>query len=355
MSLLAQKYSTLSIISGTIATKKQYDTFNLEKYSKNIKKTDEAWESTLLKNSLLKKEWEKNRGKKMMGLAGEVGEFSSLWKSKKSKDKVVMMRNTCYAFQGKNIFQRDKVIPYSETTDLKNFSLSVLEDAAFRPGRGEAGNPLKLLTHPHTGKPIAIALEICIEHAAGYAKMMNQEVEIKPYIHFVLSDSVNIHEQHIDGECFIHVDSFFEPKILAHSSNANGINLYKLNVLDANDTLRNIVPKSADDLNIVECMEFLEACIYKLDKSPSLKEKFENIKKEFIEIHDDNPELFDQVWKQSGLRVLIREWHGSLYGMKPDMELLTKYKDNLSDLAFHYKNHKEEMLQEMKSMKNNSL
>lgn len=342
---LTSKYPNLCIIPGTIASKKHFKKINIEKFAATSKKTEEAYENALAINSIFRETWVKNNRIKYKKTQQkliydskkkfpELDDEYRLWREETQKPEIDIIRNSCYIFQGENIFRHDKVMASHETYNLRKYPYATIreENTVFRPGYGETSNPVKLLIHPNTGRPFPIAVEVCMEHAMGYLKLLENEkkAEIKPAIHFMISDSNMIKTNNICSDCFIHVDSRDESRLINSASSDNqAINLYQINLLDPGP-LKNVAKKSKEELNFTECIEFLQGCISKLQNESgnntiSLQDDIENIKIQLTQIYHKDPELFNVTWKAKKLGKTINQMNADLPCMKDCVLAISHY------------------------------
>lgn len=270
---LAVRYPNICIIAGTVATKKELNNYTLENYQE-IK---QAYDHPILKRyrsaSINKTE------------PGQALLHYQQLKKTKNVSKVTVFFNTCYVFQGEITYRRDKLAPHEETE-----SSNVSDQVVFRPGSGKTANPIIRILNTNTDEPLAIAIEICVEHAIGYLKevMKGQSILQRPAIHFVLSDVARADSDRICAKNFMYVDSFYKPRLAVIDNPENQqINYYQINALSLKPTMKGPLGEIHIKTHNLydDALGFVEENIKRFSKkednfSLSMLENYEKIKEE---------------------------------------------------------------------------
>lgn len=114
---------------------------------------------------------------------------------------VMIVSNRQLTFCNGQIYRRDKVAPFLE--GQHDFSGFVY--ALFRPAKQERSDPF--LNLKIGDKEFLLCVEVCREHAIGYAHTLQAQKKVVPDFHFVVSATVDTKLVHNVGKVFCHVDS----------------------------------------------------------------------------------------------------------------------------------------------------
>lgn len=209
MSQITMEYPKLTIIAGSIATKRLVK--NLDKIRGAILENCAQREIT------------------------NVSEAQLI-----EQELLFLIRNTSYVFSNKKCIARcDKVFPVNETKYIHKSKY-----ARFRPGNNDG-----------SGSYINqnIGIEICADHVAGVLSSYtssSQFIELKrevPCIQFVLSASTTLKMQHCVSPYVIHIDCTHPTSLLRTSSETNtNVSLYSYNVLSQRSVLRLVEPQTGN-------------------------------------------------------------------------------------------------------------
>jgi hypothetical protein len=200
MSALAQKYSHLVIIAGPTEISKTISQVRADSI-KHIYKSKGII-------NIIEKQNSKYRPTRFMRFEKENKKYIKRYSHDGVKH---VLQTICFGFQGKAIKRHAKLVPYKET--MKN---DHLPNAIYKPPKGRKVSPFFLFHHPQSGQEILVGVEICAEHDVGIIKKIikTSNMTKHPYLHFILSDRVQIDLNNIQGEYAIHVDSLVSPKLI---------------------------------------------------------------------------------------------------------------------------------------------
>jgi hypothetical protein len=212
MQKLVQDFSpNLTILAGTVSTRRnlldQTKLQNIRKYYANY-------------------EWIKTEEGPNQYFSNEESKLNKV--KIDNKNSTSILRNTCYIFHNKEILRHDKIAPIHE--DAGNPFLFLLEPI-FQPGNKKNNSSYFELIHPFTNSPISIGLEICREHRF---EILKRSTTKKPFLHFVLSSSIDLVLDKIYGEYVIQLDSENKPRLLLTKNediNKIPIHLYQSNLI----------------------------------------------------------------------------------------------------------------------------
>jgi len=207
MQELTRQYPQLTIIAGTLSTLSHStdpDKLNrIKNYYDN-----HPWVKT--------RESSKLKDKHILNEQAKVGK--ALESEAISREGFDAIRNTCFVFNGNDIWNHDKITPVYE----KNYAN---RNALFQPGSKKNPQNSSYLTlfHPSTGEPIRVGVEICREHLFG---VLHKSEEDKALIHLILSDSIGMKLNHLQGEYALQLDSKFKPQLILTQTSDNNFQFH---------------------------------------------------------------------------------------------------------------------------------
>jgi len=229
---LTKQYPNLSIVAGTISTKKHFNS-EQEKKLDAIKEfyAEHGW----MKEQESKFKESKFKSDKQQQIRKEKKKIKEL-KTSIPKEGFDVVRNTCYLFSEGTIWRHDKTAPMEETEGNID-----LQKAIFQPGGSVRNiNSLCAVRHPVQKRtPINLGIEICREHEFAFLKKTSQGS--KPLIHFIMSDTTNLNLDHIHGEYAIQLDSTYKPRLILTKDedlSAIPIRFYQNNLIKNENTLQ---------------------------------------------------------------------------------------------------------------------
>lgn len=190
MSELTKQYPQLTIIAGTVSTKKQIQ--NPEKLDKIIQYyEDHSWVKEI-------------EGQTLFAMESELAKTAAIQHAGKENE-IEVIRNTCYIFNKDQIWRHDKITPFFEKN---NNDINAL----YQPGNKKniSNSPLCTLSHPYTNFPVTIGVDICNEHANGSLQKLSKDTALLP---FVLSSSIPLMSDNMHGRVVLHADSFYPIKL----------------------------------------------------------------------------------------------------------------------------------------------
>lgn len=276
---LANQYSNLTIIAGTIATEKVGVLDKIRKIQKSyvdlkdIRKLEESttsqatggWQIDLHEQALTK-------------LIGELKEDVNF----------TVVRNTCYVFTRKKtrecedvavVVKHHKSAPSNEVSDINEGVHKV-----FYPGAEQTRTTLVELAGG-----VKVATEICREHDIGVTKieMKKNKIPVSDVlIHFVLSDSIKFQPMNAMGEFVVQLDSVSKPRLLVmrdEAGKSSRVSLYQINGLHAENKL--VGPLSPVVMFARRILnEFYE--VINMTKNQDKKKQLQIIRDAFIESSD---------------------------------------------------------------------
>lgn len=280
MQALTAKYPKLTVISGSVATKKDVGPAKAEEVLEKVEQYYQG-NKAITTDDLAEGMYHLQKVKEL---------------AKKNPDALVVVRNTSYIFsKGTCIGRHDKSMPYLETTSAEPWNSTredklnnQMENAIFQPGNKK--NPTSIFTLLTTsGDTIEIGIEICREHSLGVLKDEAQAGNILPFFHFVSSFGMTTSLDNIYGEYYVLLDDTRRPQIIlnkpASSPSDLPVHLYQCDLLDKMPYLRGplkpLYPQEKELLtDFSRINEFLDKSIF-LDKVEKTK-LLNFIYKEFI-------------------------------------------------------------------------
>lgn len=218
MKKLTLKYPRLTIVCGTILTKRSIDLQDFEKTNATIKQLTEAYDFNK-KFNLDNKKFEKHRGA-ILELTKPVPEY-------------YVIRNTCYIFletlfTEENVVRHDKINPFEETTFFTH--------AVFRPGIGRGHRN-------YINRDISV--EICFEHSLG---IIAKKVGMEPIalVQLIISDSTDFIPKHQVSPYAVHIDSMNKTRLITEVRKEDvEIELYSYDFLANPSTFNEVKPQTA--------------------------------------------------------------------------------------------------------------
>jgi hypothetical protein len=202
MSSLTQTYPNLTIIGGTVKTRKTTSLIkskDILSYYDQLKYTDEE-----------EKKFPNNSAQRQIQLHKKHTEqLVSKIPSIDLATKIDVIRNTCYIFEGKTIKRHDKMAPFKEINFQNEFEI-------FKPG-GKIGkniSHLVTLKDPSNDQDFNIAIEICREHLHSLVKKYQEKSKINPLLHFVMSDHIPIAYHKLNTNYIIYLDSLEKQRLI---------------------------------------------------------------------------------------------------------------------------------------------
>lgn len=218
MKALTSEFPKLTIISGTVATKRVVNLKNQPEKSTDL---EEAFTRTAEPSEELDA---------YVILAGE---------KELTGEDLNVVRNTAYVFSGGECTGRhDKTALFNETEHFYPDAPVV-----FRPGKGRSHSPLI---------DTRFGVEICREHALGVmSDSIQPQIQI-PLMQFVLSDSVSFRPDQMVSPYAIHIDSFYPIRLITDIANPE-VTLYSYDVLTEDAELKRVIPQNRK--------EFLTSCV----------------------------------------------------------------------------------------------
>lgn len=254
MEMLCKDYPKLTVLAGTIATKKFFEAAKSHAKAEKLKSYYSVLEQTFTGN------------KPKFHLHKNAVEQSA----KHLDQGIFVARNTLYVFQ--TIEQRfvckrhDKTYPSEEINETAKDNIPFL----FQPGKGRNVSTRIKLVHPVTGESFYITTEICVEHVAK----AGQHEYTPSSLHFLVSDSMVIDPNLIVAPVMVHLDSNEQSSVttsLSGSLISHGITFYKYDLFsmvfnDFTNKLRTILSSVINENKFNTKVESLLT---------SLKNKFE--------------------------------------------------------------------------------
>lgn len=242
LSNLTKDYPKLTIIGGTVATKQDIDSQDLEKLDRKKKGLEQAYNENIHLINLD----DSNEFKNSRRAAQDV--------QKVSVQNFSIIRNTAYVFSnGTCIARHDKTIPFNE---IRNCSTSTI----FRPGKGQSNSS-------YINENMSI--EICREHELGlFAREVQISASLKSQlslIQFVLSDSIYFIPKNMVSPYAIYIDSQNQNRLITDIDKENiDVSLYSYNILSKTSNLIRVEPQSVRSFLI----SFIEECMKKSTFNP---------------------------------------------------------------------------------------
>lgn len=298
---ITSEFPNLTIIAGTVITKKHFSGDVLQNKLANIQLSYDEQKGI-------------DEEEKTGGIERDYQ--ISLHRNKvlevDIQDKGVdVLRHTTYVFSAGEIKRHDKTIPFNEFIEKDMLTHS---SAIFSPGKITTRDPYISLTHPITKVPINIGIEICREHSFGVLQAASKN-RAKPTIHFLLSDSIHFKVDKVHGEYLVQLDSMYESKLIQTEtpSGASRCELLQMDMLDRNPHLIN------------------RSKIHRPFES-----KFKNILHK-ANIHENgNPEMYDELNVIMNCKITLIEMMRLLYDWlkkylprkKPESSLFFSAKDD---------------------------
>jgi hypothetical protein len=210
MQELTDQYPQLTIIAGTVATQKMIDKSIAQAKIDSIK----------------------DRYAEIDKISREEIRIKSSNEVKHHLDKVLtvedsaieqgfeVIRNTCFIFPGN--YKRSKIAPFQEVNN------SELPNSVFYPGRFE--NNIFSLPRPGSHDVFTVGIEICREHHFNTLATASAE---QPFLHLVLSDSIDLSPENCRASYLIHIDSQDEIQYLNNDNPAAPkLAVYSLDLLN---------------------------------------------------------------------------------------------------------------------------
>jgi len=193
---LTQRYRQLTIIAGTVASIKSFKNYLCKKRLRQIREfyASSAWISQLENNSEVGCEYEQH--------LKQVLSFQKMQLAR-----INVLRNTAYVFQHQQIYRHDKCAPFAENIDLDN---QIIPFTIWQPAKDKNRSAVFNLTHPISGKPVSIGVEICREHVFGVLKSMDADIDL----HFLLSASMHIKTRMLAAPWTVHLDKYYSTKLV---------------------------------------------------------------------------------------------------------------------------------------------
>ncbi len=225
---LTNKYLQLTVIAGTVSTKKNYTYTTSTSLEANKKKLEYLTEQYKQLSWIKSVEAVKSKKKEQQQIVKEENAIASALVNTDQAFQV--LRNTCYVFTSGCIWRHDKKMPMNE--DEFNTDLS---HAIFQPAHGKNNNTVCYLNHPIRQQVVvSFYIEICREHE--FALMENNH---KPLIHFLLSDTTHINLNRLHGHYAMQLDSITKPRliVLDNDNSECTMQFYQHNVLKKEFTL----------------------------------------------------------------------------------------------------------------------
>jgi ankyrin repeat protein len=209
MEKLTTTYQKLTIIAGTMKTKRHIDAKHQATLMQHIQKRYENLNDIKeLERDSVNEQAKAHQLKflKVMQTTDQTG--------------LSVVRNTCYYFPGS--YKRSKSAAWNEI-DMDEKSVEI-----FYPGKTD--NIASTLTL-RNNKKINIGVEICYEHDLGVLQHTNAK---KVFLHLILSDSTAMHARYLNGIHNIQIDSSHgvrfitsanknDPKILVYQLDMNAM------------------------------------------------------------------------------------------------------------------------------------
>jgi len=242
MQELTKQYPNLNIIAGTVSTRKHLNTLDIDEINKRylMSHSVSELEQKLAKPDDQQRLIHKNR-------IDTISNFNL------GAD---VLRNTCYLFiNGKTFFgsptqdiqRHDKLAPFNETAENKNYPLAVYWHGKARAQKSTFEiNYLRSagLFDFTTENSFNVLIEICREHGlnVGLEQLKDKKIPL-PLIHFVLSATCYLIPKNFAGNHVIHLDSRTKPRWVEivnldiSEKATNGIKVYQNNIHAQNDNL----------------------------------------------------------------------------------------------------------------------
>ncbi len=201
---ITMQYPQLTVIGGTILTKKTYYVKKSKQHALNkLNKIKDFFQNNCqwIKENEVINGWEsgiKNE-EKVLREAKELCVFPSTTFD--------LYRNTCLVLKGDEIGKQDKIALKDETAYETSRELKV-----FQPGNKHNAAAFYEQDHPKTGMLITYGIEICHEHQFSVLKKIYPNE--KPLIHFVLSNYISLRLHHLHGYYALQLDSKYMPRLL---------------------------------------------------------------------------------------------------------------------------------------------
>lgn len=285
---LTKQYPRLAVIGGTIASKRHLKNFTHKKSAKERL-------AKIISEYKLPANWPVEKQSRLEYFKQDqiilhLKKIDKLTKIEDSKkENIAVLNNTCFIVQSGKCKVRRKVIPHDEIIENNED----IPDLVFRPGKGKT---VFELIHPITKKPVTVGIEICAEHAYGVLRKFANGNQ-KPFIQFILSDTVDLFLPNIYAECAVHLDSFVKPQLILTKNEipANqSIHLYQHNLLRNAFGLRGVLaPVYPVENKIIDLIDnAIEQCAGKAELK-DLKKELQSVKNDFKDDMDDNDTLGD--------------------------------------------------------------
>lgn len=197
MKKLSQQYPNLVILAGTTLVRKKRNISYINKLKHFYKNID--WAKTIEDEN----NWQQiKKHKKQIQILEDKAKTENLSKIRVTSNKA---RVYCQGIEKKH----GKTTPFEENEKIA--------DCIYQPGKG---NNLSPIINLHK-KPInlSIAIDICREHIEEfqYVKYFveNDNWNIKPLLHFIISASMSLHLESISASfAAVHVDNQYAPRIV---------------------------------------------------------------------------------------------------------------------------------------------
>ncbi|EKD70393.1 MAG: hypothetical protein ACD_46C00544G0005 [uncultured bacterium] len=236
LSDITSKYPNLAIIAGTIATVKNITLEKIPLISSLISCAYDTnqWISNVEVKDSLDEEYQPHQNQAenvIKNLGSDI------------LDELNVIRNTCYIFYaGTCVHRHDKIAPFNE---VRGFV-----DTVFQPTNQKGNSSVVNIND------VTFGIEICRENGIGVLKYectSQSYSSIKPLIHFVVSNTINLTEKNLFGEYIFHVDSKYQIDFFCmrdlRKSITHEVIAYKTNLSNLSDGLSKITPQFVSEKN----------------------------------------------------------------------------------------------------------
>lgn len=271
MQSLTKRYPQLTIIAGTVATKKH---FSAAEYKSKLSK---------IKKYYKQHEWI-YKSENQSAVEQKLFHYKKLKELKKKKidEGIDVIRNTTYIFsENKCVARHDKVAPYFETANVgqrwvlmdENADLTdmVNTNRVFQPGNKKNNSTRFTLKKADISmSPIDIVFEICKEHIAGVVANEEKNKKTIADLHFVLGYGATIELDKIRAKVFAAFDKNIETQLIINQEMTEEeisqlpYHLYRTNILSESGQLHGpIMPIYLQEFKILAIFDELKNLLKK--------------------------------------------------------------------------------------------